>query len=149
MICQPCRDAADTRAPRDQHCNDPKCPCGHRTDRSRAADPAERLACNSTLHWPGDNHIHRCTLPAGHEVRGGVFHVSVDKRFWQDGHTDVTPHLTDPADQCRAEYHEANTQSGRCDLPTGHDEPHCDRSVPGVLVWMERVAMYPTDTTRD
>lgn len=31
MICTPCARAADARAPRDQHCTDPKCMCGHRT----------------------------------------------------------------------------------------------------------------------
>lgn len=35
MICPRCARAADQRAPRDQHCNDPKCMCGHRTDRYR------------------------------------------------------------------------------------------------------------------
>lgn len=33
MICAPCAQAADTRASRDQHCTDPGCTCGHRTDR--------------------------------------------------------------------------------------------------------------------
>ena len=33
MVCQRCRDAADQRAPRDAHCTDPGCTCGHRTDR--------------------------------------------------------------------------------------------------------------------
>lgn len=35
MICPPCASAADRLAPRDQHCADPKCMCGHRTDRYR------------------------------------------------------------------------------------------------------------------
>lgn len=35
MICPRCARAADQRAPRDQHCTDPKCMCGHRTDRYR------------------------------------------------------------------------------------------------------------------
>lgn len=33
MVCQRCRDAADTRAPRTAHCDNPGCTCGHRTDR--------------------------------------------------------------------------------------------------------------------
>lgn len=33
MICEPCARAADQRAPRNQHCNDPKCMCGHRVER--------------------------------------------------------------------------------------------------------------------
>jgi hypothetical protein len=33
MICPRCARAADTRAPRTAHCTDPKCMCGHRTDR--------------------------------------------------------------------------------------------------------------------
>jgi hypothetical protein len=33
VICTTCAAAADARAPRDQHCTDPKCMCGHRTDR--------------------------------------------------------------------------------------------------------------------
>jgi hypothetical protein len=33
MICQPCARAADTRAPRDQHCTNPACMCGHKTER--------------------------------------------------------------------------------------------------------------------
>lgn len=33
MICPPCASAADRRAPRDQHCADPKCMCGHRVER--------------------------------------------------------------------------------------------------------------------
>jgi hypothetical protein len=36
MICTQCATAADRRAPRDQHCHDPKCMCGHRTDRYQA-----------------------------------------------------------------------------------------------------------------
>jgi hypothetical protein len=30
MICPPCATAADRRAPRGQHCDDPDCTCGHR-----------------------------------------------------------------------------------------------------------------------
>jgi hypothetical protein len=33
MICRPCMDAADQRAGRDAHCDNPGCTCGHRTDR--------------------------------------------------------------------------------------------------------------------
>jgi hypothetical protein len=33
VICAPCARAADTRAPRDQHCDNPGCTCGHRVDR--------------------------------------------------------------------------------------------------------------------
>lgn len=33
MICPRCARAADQRAPRGQHCNNPKCPCGHRVER--------------------------------------------------------------------------------------------------------------------
>lgn len=33
MICAPCARAADARAPRDQHCNNPGCTCGHRVER--------------------------------------------------------------------------------------------------------------------
>jgi hypothetical protein len=33
MICPPCARAADARAPRDQHCTDPGCTCGHRVER--------------------------------------------------------------------------------------------------------------------
>jgi len=33
MICAPCGRAADQRAPRDQHCDDPGCACGHRVER--------------------------------------------------------------------------------------------------------------------
>lgn len=35
MICPRCAAAADRRAPADQHCTDPRCMCGHRTDRYR------------------------------------------------------------------------------------------------------------------
>lgn len=37
MICSTCADAANRRAPADQHCGDPKCMCGHRTDKYRPA----------------------------------------------------------------------------------------------------------------
>lgn len=37
MICGRCADAADRRAPRDQHCTDPGCTCGHRVERYRPA----------------------------------------------------------------------------------------------------------------
>lgn len=33
MICTPCAQAADTRAPRNAHCTNAGCTCGHRTDR--------------------------------------------------------------------------------------------------------------------
>lgn len=36
MICQPCARAADAQLPRDQHCDDPGCTCGHRVERCRA-----------------------------------------------------------------------------------------------------------------
>lgn len=39
MICRPCARAADARAPRDAHCHDPACTCGHRVDRYRPALP--------------------------------------------------------------------------------------------------------------
>jgi len=35
MICPTCATAADQRAPQDEYCTDPKCTCGHRTDRYR------------------------------------------------------------------------------------------------------------------
>ncbi|MEE4546476.1 hypothetical protein V2S66_31490 [Streptomyces sp. V4-01] len=44
MICLKCRTAADARAPRDQHCGDAKCPCGHRTDRYRAPNGFAAIA---------------------------------------------------------------------------------------------------------
>jgi hypothetical protein len=37
LICRICATAADRRAPRDQHCTDPKCTCGHRVQRYRFA----------------------------------------------------------------------------------------------------------------
>ncbi|WP_031514822.1 hypothetical protein [Streptomyces sp. NRRL F-5123] len=51
MICPPCARAADTHAPRDQHCADPKCMCGHRTDRYRAPaeTPHDALPCTCTF----------------------------------------------------------------------------------------------------
>jgi hypothetical protein len=33
MICPRCARAADQRAPKSQHCRDPKCMCGHRVER--------------------------------------------------------------------------------------------------------------------
>jgi hypothetical protein len=35
VICPPCRTAADQHAPREQHCDDDKCMCGHRVDKYR------------------------------------------------------------------------------------------------------------------
>lgn len=32
MVCPNCRKAADARAPREAHCADPGCTCGHRTE---------------------------------------------------------------------------------------------------------------------
>jgi hypothetical protein len=43
MICSPCARAADIHAPRDQHCHDPGCTCGHRTDRYRTGAGFEAL----------------------------------------------------------------------------------------------------------
>jgi hypothetical protein len=43
VICQPCMDAADIHAPRDQHCHDPGCTCGHRVDRYRTGTGFEAL----------------------------------------------------------------------------------------------------------
>jgi hypothetical protein len=43
VICPPGARAADTQAPRDQHCTDPKCMCGHRTDRYREPQPKVRI----------------------------------------------------------------------------------------------------------
>lgn len=37
MVCQRCRDAADTRAGAESHCNTRACDCQHRTDRYRPA----------------------------------------------------------------------------------------------------------------
>lgn len=50
MICPTCADAAARRAPRDQHCTDPTCPCGHRTDRYR---PIDTPGWSTTLHEAG------------------------------------------------------------------------------------------------
>lgn len=50
MICKTCADAAARRAPRDQHCTDPTCPCGHRTDRYR---PIDTPGWSTTLHEAG------------------------------------------------------------------------------------------------
>jgi hypothetical protein len=47
VICPTCRDAADQRAPRDQHCHDPKCMCGHRTDKYQ---PPTGLGMPAALH---------------------------------------------------------------------------------------------------
>ncbi len=33
MICDDRTKAADRQAPRDQHCDDPGCTCGHRVER--------------------------------------------------------------------------------------------------------------------
>lgn len=44
MICLLCRTAADQRAPKEQHCTDPKCMCGHRTDRYRPLDGIAAVA---------------------------------------------------------------------------------------------------------
>lgn len=33
MVCPTCASAADRLAPRDQHCTDPGCTCGHRAER--------------------------------------------------------------------------------------------------------------------
>ncbi|WP_433893048.1 hypothetical protein [Streptomyces sp. CA-111067] len=44
MICKPCADAADARVGRDQHCDDPKCMCGHRTDRYRPVSGLDAVA---------------------------------------------------------------------------------------------------------
>lgn len=44
MICAPCRDAADRQLPRDLHCVDPSCMCGHRTDRYRKTPPEPEVA---------------------------------------------------------------------------------------------------------
>lgn len=44
MICPACMKAADARAPRDQHCTDPKCMCGHRVDRYRTTTGIDVVA---------------------------------------------------------------------------------------------------------
>lgn len=49
MICAPCRDAADRQLPRDLHCVDPSCMCGHRTDRYRKADPEPEVAVSGEV----------------------------------------------------------------------------------------------------
>lgn len=33
MVCSTCASAADRRAPRSEHCDDPRCMCGHRVER--------------------------------------------------------------------------------------------------------------------
>lgn len=35
MICSDCAKAADERLPRDAHCTDPGCTCGHRAPTPR------------------------------------------------------------------------------------------------------------------
>jgi hypothetical protein len=44
VICPRCARAADQRAPRDQHCADPKCMCGHRVDRYRTTTGLDVVA---------------------------------------------------------------------------------------------------------
>lgn len=44
MICDLCCAAADRRAPKTEHCTDPGCTCGHRTDRYRALDGRAAVA---------------------------------------------------------------------------------------------------------
>jgi hypothetical protein len=56
VICPACARAADRRAPADQHCDDPKCMCGHRTDRYQPApeDDTTALAAKILTTWaPG------------------------------------------------------------------------------------------------
>lgn len=112
MICAPCRAAADARAPRDQHCSDPKCMCGHRTDRyhprpARALPPEagpDDQPCTATLPHPHGDTWH-CALTAGHydeadepelgEHPGG-WHItsSTDgtRGVWSDQAVDALPH---------------------------------------------------------
>jgi hypothetical protein len=46
VICLTCARAADRHAPRDQHCNNPGCACGHRVQRYRAT--TEQIATPTT-----------------------------------------------------------------------------------------------------
>lgn len=156
MICQPCRDAADTHAPADQHCTSTggpgaPCDCAHRTDRYRTTP--ETGACNATITGrdPGNpDRIIHCVGPAEHDAMDEPFHASLDGYWWTDTDEGSRPHATDPVTQCRAEFHQTNRPSGRCDRAAGHDGPHRDRSQGlGGLRWTEAVAVYPTDTTKD
>lgn len=44
MICPDCMKAADARAPRTAHCDDPACMCGHRVDRYRTTTGIDVVA---------------------------------------------------------------------------------------------------------
>lgn len=62
-------------------------------------------------------------------------------------HTD-TPHV-DPADRCRAEYHQPNWPSGHCDRPAGHPDNHRDQTISAYYQWRDDHAVYPTEPTTE
>ena len=73
MICSACADAANRRAPKSEHCGDPKYMCGHRTDKYRTTPPRELPCeagpddepCTASIKDYSGTHWH-CALTAGH-----------------------------------------------------------------------------------
>lgn len=91
MICARCARAADQRAPRDAHCTDPKCPCGHRVERYRPVTgfdvrPIAKSTCTATLQRVGDIN-RRCT----EQIHPGDYHHD-DIWSWHDTDPGATPH---------------------------------------------------------
>lgn len=93
MICQPCRAAADARAPRDAHCHDPACMCGHRTDRYRTLTRLDALAA----YYDGLQRVIDQTTEV--QPRTAVRPISdarmVFPNYWTED-TTATPHTTTP-----------------------------------------------------
>lgn len=67
MICPTCTAAADARAPRDQHCADPKCMCGHRVERYADPAPLQHLAAEALT---AVRHDPRADDPAYNPITG-------------------------------------------------------------------------------
>jgi hypothetical protein len=52
VICPRCREAADRRAPRGEHCTDPGCTCGRQVERSGTATRGEAIRAIAALAVP-------------------------------------------------------------------------------------------------
>lgn len=155
MICPTCCTAADQRAPRDAHCTDPKCPCGHRVERYRPVTGFDVLAAQyARLEAIADQttevHHRAAVRPIGEPFAIPPHVLGIYQAHADDAQAH-TAAVEAAMEQCRAEFHHPSFPPARCDLPTGHADLHREQPSPDRVAfrWWDAVAMYPTDTTTE